>query len=79
MRPRAIIGVVLILIGIVIIVFLTVGLFGIMAHDADNISDVFNTIESNSILFGVIFGIPVVACFFSDISFSFFLANLTLI
>ena len=63
MRSRAIIGVVLILIGIVIIVFLTVGLFGIMAHDADNISDVFNTIESNSILFGVIFGIPVVACF----------------
>ena len=63
MRPRAIIRVVLILIGIGIIVFLAVGLIGVMAHDADNISDIFNTIKSNSILFGVIFGIPVVVCF----------------
>ncbi|NVM46850.1 MAG: hypothetical protein HWN79_18235 [Candidatus Lokiarchaeota archaeon] len=63
MRPRAIIGVMLIIIGIVIISIVAIGLFGVMAHDADNISDVLNTIESNSILFGVIFGIPIVVCF----------------
>ena len=61
MKPKAIIGVALIIIGIVIFVFVTVGVIGVMAHDADSISDIFT--DSNSIVFMVIFGIPVIGCF----------------
>ncbi|MHA1460204.1 MAG: hypothetical protein ACTSO8_01880 [Promethearchaeota archaeon] len=63
MEPKAIIGVVLILIGIVIIGLIAAIVFGVMAHDADNIGDVLGAIDPNSIVFWVIFGIPVITCF----------------
>ena len=61
MKPKAIIGIVLIIIGILIFCFVSIGMIGLMAHDADSINDVFT--ESNSIVFGVIFGIPLIGCF----------------
>jgi len=60
MKPSAIIGSVLVIIGIIIIGFIAIVMFGIFSHDFDNIRDIFT--ESNMIVFGIIFGIPFGIC-----------------
>jgi uncharacterized membrane protein (Fun14 family) len=61
-KPTAIVGVVLLIIGIVIIAFIAYGVIGIISHDfdRDQIGNLFNS--SYMILFGIIFGIPFVVC-----------------
>jgi len=61
MKPTAIVGVVLVIIGIVIIGIIAFGVIGILFQmDRDYIRDSFSS--SYSILFGIVFGIPVVVC-----------------
>ena len=61
MKPKAIIGIVFVIIGIVIIGFIAIPIIGAISHGVDDISNFFT--GSNSIVVGIIFGIPVVACF----------------
>ena len=61
MKPTAIFGVVLLIIGIAIIAFIAYAVIGILFQmDRDYIRNSFNS--SYSILFGIVFGIPVVVC-----------------
>jgi len=61
MKPTAIIGIVLVLVGIVIIGFIAIAMIGIASHDFDQIRDVFSN-SSFLFVFGIILGIPVVIC-----------------
>jgi len=60
MKVAAIIGVLFVVTGIIIIGVIAVAMFGVMSHDADDISDVFT--GSNLIVVGIMVGIPFGAC-----------------
>jgi len=63
LRPKAIVGIVLILAGIVIIIFIAVIIIAVMGHNADDISDILGAIDPNSIAFKIVIWIPIIACF----------------